>query len=438
MGSPLSKYFRAVRLMVANIVNSPELYFRRPGRDFCRNRLLPAERTVWLVLSLLRQSLCVEIGHFFQRLDTVEDMPTKSALVQARNKVRHEFFEDLFHRGAALFYHCFEARRWRSFRLWATDGSGFRLPDTDEMGDAFGWHVNQHIAVPSARILVHFDVLNQVIANAFFHTRYEGESFIAVWHVHTVPPDVLMIYDRGYPAQVIPWLHLYFGSHCLVRLSLTHSTIVEAFVASKRRQVVVSEALGPRSKRTLRALGVPFHPRATFDYRLIRIDLPTGETEVLLTTLTDEKQYPVKDFGPLYHRRWGVETCFFSLKSLFQLARFSAVTVNNAWQDIYATLIVYNLLSAVHHSMKEEVQQVNDRRKTPCQPNRNIGIGIFKSFIARLFLRPRENLDIEVAHLKRFLLKHLEPIKKNDRPRTPKMMRLGERHNWEANYRHAL
>ncbi len=40
MGPPLSKYFRAVRLMVANIVNSPELYFHRPGADFTRRRLL--------------------------------------------------------------------------------------------------------------------------------------------------------------------------------------------------------------------------------------------------------------------------------------------------------------------------------------------------------------------------------------------------------------
>ncbi len=54
--------------------------------------------------------------------------------------------------------------------------------------------------------MVHFDALSQVIANAFFHTRYEAESFLATWHIHSVPSDVLMIYDRGYPAQVIPWL----------------------------------------------------------------------------------------------------------------------------------------------------------------------------------------------------------------------------------------
>jgi len=424
--------------MVANIANSRELYFHRPGADFTRHRLLPAERTVWLVLSLLRQSLSVELGHFFQRLDMPQNIPTKSALVQARNKIRYAFFADMFHLTSDLFYHCFEALRWKAFRLWATDGSGFRLPDTDELGEEFGWHANQHSAVPSARILVHFDVLNQVVANAFFHTRYEAEPFIATWHIQTVPADVLMIYDRGYPAQVIPWLHLYFGSNCLVRLSLTHSNVVKRFVASKRRQAIVREPLNPKSKRMLRALGIPFGPREALGYRLVRVELPTGEVEVLLTTLTDQKKYPAREFGPLYHRRWGVETCFFSLKSLLQLARFSAVTVNNAWQDIYATLIGYNFLSAIHHAMRDEVEEVNARRKTPCQPNRNVGIGIFKSFIVHLFLRPRENLETEIGHLKRCLLKCLEPIKVKDRPREPQMMRLGERHNWEGNYRHAL
>lgn len=103
MGQPLSKYFRAVRLMVANIVNSPGLYFHRPGADFTRHRLLPAELTVWLVLSLLHQSLCVEIGHLFQRLDAPQNMPTKRALVQARNKIRYSFFADMFHLTSDLF-----------------------------------------------------------------------------------------------------------------------------------------------------------------------------------------------------------------------------------------------------------------------------------------------------------------------------------------------
>jgi hypothetical protein len=365
-------------------------------------------------------------------------MPTKSALVQARNKIRYQFFEDLFHHCSDLFYSYFNVLRWRKFRLWATDGSGFRLPDIDELGEAFGWHTNQFSTVPSARILVHFDVLNQVIANAFFHAQGEAEPVVASWHIQAVPADVLMLYDRGYPGLTIPWLHRHFGSHCIIRLSVIHSSIVKAFLVSKKRQIIVFESLNHRSKQNLNALGFELAPGETLQYRLIRIELPTGETEVLLTTLTDHKKYPVREFGSLYNCRWGVETCFFSLKSLLQLARFSAVTANNAWQDIYATLIMYNCLSAVHHSLEEEVEQVNSKRKTPCQPNRNIGTGIFKSFIVRLFLRPRENIEIEISRMKHFLLKHLEPIKVNNRPRMKKVMRFGERHKWEGNYRHAL
>ena len=106
----------------------------------------------------------------------------------------------------------------------------------------------------------------------------------------------------------------------------------------------------------------------------------------------------------------------------------------NLSEVLLTTLIGYNFLSAMHHSMQDEVEEINERRQTPCQPNRNVGIGILKSFIVRLFLRPRENLDTEIAHLKRFLLKCLEPIKVKNRPKEPKMMRLGERHNWDSDF----
>ena len=41
-----------------------------------------------------------------------------------------------------------------------------------------------------------------------------------------------------------------------------------------------------------------------------------------------------------------------------------------------------------------------------------------------------------MAKLKRYLLKCLEPVRENNRPRTPQMMCFGECHNWEFNYRH--
>jgi hypothetical protein len=36
----------------------------------------------------------------------------------------------------------------------------------------------------------------------------------------------------------------------------------------------------------------------------VSLRLPTGELEVLATSLLDEALYPTQEFLPLYHRRW--------------------------------------------------------------------------------------------------------------------------------------
>ena len=41
--------------------------------------------------------------------------------------------------------------------------------------------------------------------------------------------------------------------------------------------------------------------------RLIRVELESGEIEVLITSLTDEQKFPYEIFMDLYHKRWLVE-----------------------------------------------------------------------------------------------------------------------------------
>ena len=41
--------------------------------------------------------------------------------------------------------------------------------------------------------------------------------------------------------------------------------------------------------------------------RLIRVELESGEVEVLITSLLDTKDYPYRAFAKLYALRWGIE-----------------------------------------------------------------------------------------------------------------------------------
>lgn len=439
MSSPFCKYLEALRQFPFSVLHQPQHYFRRPGRDFTRRRSLWLDRLVWLGVGLLKKTLFVELEQFFSSLGTGELAVSKSALCQARQKLLPKFFRDYFAYSVDAFYQCLPVRRWRGFRLWATDGTGFRLPNAPGLGEAFGWHGNQHNRVPSTRLLLCFDLLNQVISSAQFHTRHTAESVMAQRQIAALPSDVLMVYDRGYASHIIPYLHLLYGSHCLIRMPVGHSKAVEAFVESGKNQAIITERLQWKARLALRELtgqDVPFD--TTITYRLIRITLKTGEVEVLLTTLLDKKRYPYPQFGVLYGRRWGVETCFFTLKSYFQLSNFSAHKPDACWHDIFDTLLLYNLQTASFIPIRPAIRSINHRRRHDYQPNRNVTGGLLKRFVVRFFLRPREELDAALAEYRRLVLMSLEPIRPDQkRERRRRILRGTERHVHEKNYRRA-
>ena len=439
MSSPFCKYLDALRQFPFSVCEQPQYYFRRPGRDFTRRRSLWLDRLVWLGVGLLKKTLSVELDHFFAALGTGEVSVSKSALCQARQKLLPRFYQDFFFFSVGAYYQYLPFRRWRGFRVWATDGTGFRLPDAPGLGDAFGWHGNQYDLVPSTRLLLSFDVLNEVAATARFHTRHTSELVVAQRHIERLPKDVLTVYDRGYASHIIPFLHLLHGTHCVIRMPVDKSLAVRAFVASGKRQAIVAERLGVKARLALRELGAAEVPLgATITYRLVRVTLPTGEIEVLLTTLLDKMRYPCHLFGPLYRRRWGVETCIFTLKSYFQLANFSAHKPDVCWHDIFGTLLLYNLQTASFNPVRKQIRALNRRRKHDYKPNRNVSGGLLKRFVARFFLRPRTELADALAEYHRLVLMNLEPERPGrDRERRRRIMRGTERHVHEKNYRRA-
>lgn len=139
MRSPLPTYLKGLRHFTEYAKAHSQHYFSRPGKDFTRRRILHLERVVWMSISLLKSTLCVELDQFFSRLDTGEKSPTKSALIQARQKLLPRFFKDMFMLSVSLFYQWYKIKRWKGMRLWASDGTGFGLPQEERLGDEFGW-----------------------------------------------------------------------------------------------------------------------------------------------------------------------------------------------------------------------------------------------------------------------------------------------------------
>ena len=53
--------------------------------------------------------------------------------------------------------------------------------------------------------------------------------------------------------------------------------------------------------------------------RQVTLELPAGETLVLVTDLLDADQYPADDVLEVYLQRWGIERVFQVITEVFQL-----------------------------------------------------------------------------------------------------------------------
>ncbi len=74
--------------------------------------------------------------------------------------------------------------------------------------------------------------------------------------------------------------------------------------------------------------------------RLVRLLLPTGEFEVLATSLFHEQHYCIPLLAEIDHRRWGIETFFSILKTRLQLENFTGKTLESVQPDFYSTIYI--------------------------------------------------------------------------------------------------
>ena len=436
---PITQYFSKLRKLTRLSINTRQLYLFDPNRTFVRDSPLTFPRTVSLILDLARQSLAVELARFFRWKP--EEIVTKSAFCQRRKAIKPDFFHDLFEQSHKQFYKCFtDCHRWKGKRLIAVDGSGQKLPNEHWIGEAFGFHQNQHDNRPSTRLLFTFDVLNSIIMRVDFHTQKSAEVIHAYTNVEQLPRDAVYLYDRHYASFGMAYLHDRYGSDYVIRMPLDGSNIVKEFVQSGKNETITKVKLGDgRALRSLRKLDLDPVRNTEVQVRLVRVELDDGQIEVLMTSLLDRVKYPASIFKWLYGKRWGVETSILVLKSFLQLALVSAYTQPGVEQDLWASFTFYNQQSALVHASEKEVRERTAHRRYEYKINRNVTAGIIQKFLYHIYLDGPAEWRSRTQVLMKLMPSYTEPVRPDrNNPRERKIMRAQERHIHEKNYRKGL
>jgi hypothetical protein len=383
---------------------------RRNQKAFTRERCLTFAIVVIFLLNLVKRALQDELDEFFKLLNGEEvamRTATKSAFTQARKKLKYEAFVELNQVQAAYFYDHFESQTWYGFRLLAVDGSTSELPRTPEIIEHFGtWHPAQGAPCPLARVSQMFDVINEVTLDAIISPKDVGERALAALHFALLKAGDLVLLDRGYPAFWLFALILHRQAHFCARMPLGVWKIVDRFVVTGLPEQIVTLHPSYESSKECHSRGLSTAP---ITVRLIRVELDSGEVEVLVTSLLDTVAYPVTVFKDLYHQRWPVEESYKVMKCRIEVENFSGKSVVAVYQDFHAKVFTMNLTAILAHPAQKVVEQESQEKKYTYQINMTNALSKMKDTIVLLFQRTAI-LPI-LKRLWRVIIQTIEPIR---------------------------
>ena len=356
--------------------------------DFTRQRQLTFPIIMLFTLQKSVKSLQRHLHEFLNELaaGALFEPVTASAWTHARAKLKHTAFIEL-NRTCVLPVIYGEAQqpglqRWRGHRLLGLDSSVVRLPNGAEMLAQFtavegrNNHGKTGTNYPEGRISVVYDLLNRVGLDARLEPSSLGEVELAIEQLaHAAPGDVLLN-DRGFTGyRYLAWHHQR-GLHYVARCSSSSFAAAQDLFRKDRagRSVVVKLFAPPHERVELRQLGLPLE----LVVRFVSVRLPTGELEVLATSLLDAQSYPTQEFSALYHCRWNHETFYGVMKGRLELENFSGQTPEAVRQDFHSTVLLCNLESVLTANTNTALQEQSRAHEQPKQVNRAVSFHALK------------------------------------------------------------
>jgi hypothetical protein len=346
----------------------------RIDNSFSRKRKLSFSNAVYFICSALRKSLSTEINNFIEEHSYLE-FPniSKQAFSKARQNISPEAFKELCSVFTDSFYNSnINLKKWNGFNVFAVDGTTLQVPDTSENIEYFGTSTNQSTtktALASASAL--YDVLNDIVIDATISRYRTSERKMAKQHINSINnikllSNSIVIFDRGYPSYDMFNFLEENGLFFLMRVSSSYK-IAESINSNDS---LLNYKFGIYSK----------------EVRVIKVELPDGTVEVLLTNIFD-KSITTTLFKELYFLRWGVECKYKELKSSIEIEEFSGTKPVAIEQDFYASIYLSMIASLIKKDADAAIADDNQDKslKSEYQANRNFILSeIFKKIITMM------------------------------------------------------
>lgn len=291
--------------------------------------------------------------------DRAWEVPTASAITQARKRLGSEALAEIFDQVATPVADELTRGAWLGHRrLVSIDGMEWDLPDTGDNAKAFGRSgTDAHpSAFPKARMLTLAETGSRAPIGAAIGPiagKRSGEQTLAFQLFDRLEDDMLLLADRGFYGFEQWCAAAETGADLLWRVS---ESITLPLVADLPDGSYLSVVFSPRLKAAARArllddarAGRELDPDHARLVRVVEYEIPDrgfdAERELicLLTTITDHASAPAPQLASTYHQRWEHEQSNDDLKTTLRgPARIlRSKSPDLVRQELYGYLLTY-------------------------------------------------------------------------------------------------
>lgn len=287
---------------------------------------------------------------------------TGAAFSLARYKIDLSFFKDL-NKILVDFHQQEPSKLWKGYQLIAGDGSTASLPPSKQIKEYFGIHSSNDDGINNclAQIFMFYDVCTNLVIDGRISKMEDAEKTLLKNSLIDLPvTHSIFLLDRGFGQFHICKRLLDQQRNFCIRISNSASTFGSHALKNPSNDFITLWTPTEKERKTCKESGVKCEP---IKVRVSKIELKTGEIEVLVSTLYDMATIRLGDMCELYSLRWGIEEGYKKLKPKMKLEQFGSRKPEGIFQEFEAHLFMMNLVSIIGKVAQEDVEEKCSKRK---------------------------------------------------------------------------
>lgn len=278
-------------------------------------------------------------------------------------------------------------KHWKGYRLIAGDGTSINIPVSKNTINHFGLYKNSTTGGKTvlANACMFYDVLSELALSSSIAPYSKDEKTIMCNLIdQSTLSNTIAIFDRGFSCFYFIKKLVNKNLDFCVRLKIKGLLITRQILENPLKDFIIEWHPSDEEKTTAKRKGQDILP---IKIRATKIILPSGEIEILVSSLFDIEAITINDMGELYHLRWNVEEGYKKLKPKMKLEQFGCKKADGIYQEFYSHIFMMNLTTLLGSLAQQAISQKTAERKYQYKYNWANAYKFLKDHWLQLYMR---------------------------------------------------